>query len=388
LTALIALVPNTCLADVKQAAGACDGATSDQASASDKHAQEMAVLEETVRVLGAQWQGAVVKVLLARGDADGLALALMIDTTTNGWDLSHIEGEVPQQTIDAVVAREAELVQRAVDRAGEMSTPLLRALTARLWAQIEPAQFAALASNLRERDPGDADVWLLSLQQLKDDAEGADDVTRQLREAASSVVGSRPWIYETARRIEAAFALVTAPAGFNEAAHTLIMDDKTYQEPRNAEQRSRFLQAMGYALALPIPGYGQFVDVCEADADQAALRKPACLSLARTMATRGGSLIDRAIGLNVWHRLAEGGPEAAQVVDLKRTHYWQREHVELLMADDASTSEAIDRIAERVLRPGSSEYGALLDAMREAGIPTEPPPQWLPQNPDVLRARR
>ncbi len=349
-----------------------------------------AALHQVVQAAQQQWTHGTVEALLQSGSADDIAMAAHLNRLTDNIALVRCteNGNCDQRSgLGPSADATDDLVDAALVNAEQLSVDLLRSLLGDNLRKLDAERQDQLVELLIERAPDDVHSWLLKLHLMIERNAAADELTRVLNQAAASVRGASEWFLVHARRVDAAYARVPAPPGMLAAARAFNASKAASEVAENPDDIRR-VHAFGVSMAVATPGFGSLPALCRFDERLDPARRSACTTITRTLAVGGQSALDRGFGLAYWHMLVEGMPEEANVIALKRAHYWQTEVGFRALNEPYDLDTELSYMAT-AMDPGSgNEISQLLDALREAGIPTEPPPEWLPQNPDVLLARR
>ncbi len=347
-----------------------------------------AKLRQVMKETQAQWTAETVQALLQLGTLDEIAMAAHINRLTDDAALARCaEDDSCDQHAGSPGLKEPThgLAIEALAQADRLSVDLLRTLLSQHLRYLDAERQDQLVALLIERTPGDVYSWLLKLHVMIERKASADELTRVLNQAAATAREANEWFLVYARRVDAAYALVPPPPAMLAAARELNASKTTAEVPLNADDIRRVF-AFGVAMAVATPGFNSLA-LCRMDESFDPARRPACTSLAKTLATDSQSLLDRGIGLAYWHRLVEGTPQEATVIALKRQHYWQSEFHLRRFTEPYDLQADLSYGAKALEQGDSNELELLESALREAGVSAEPPPQWLPRNPDVLLAR-
>ena len=149
-------------------------------------------------------------------------------------------------------------------------------------------------------------------------------------------------------------------------------------DPANAAGAVGMQTVMVYGIASsqPQPGLQITAKLCENAGDDASI-KADCLKLGKTLEW-GSSPLSRSLGLHLREVLSD---DPAQQEDAKRARLsliWQVQSFSTLLArapDDKALAQHLLALA----RNGGTEMSLLLAALRDNGIPTDPPADWQPR---------
>jgi hypothetical protein len=341
-----------------------------------------------MRVLERDWQAEVIDALLHRGDAEGRAAAAMLAEVLDRPDLptSAAQFEPGPQTSGAARDRSVALRTQALLEADALSYPMLRMLVLQWQTRADAPEREMLGNALTARSPGDHTGWLIRLDALRAQDATEQDIDALLAQAATAVTGTEPWFHDSVRRLDAAFAEAPAPAELQ----ALVWDSLGGPASDTADlppDVPGLLASIGIAMALATPGFVELGRTCGevATAPDHAPRRRACLQLARALGTESPVMIDRMIGLGIWHRLARGRAEESVVIAAKRQYHWL--HQQYIASQDGRCASDWARLAAHIRNGNGDELDALRAALDEAGVSDRPPTGWLPSNPAVLDAR-
>ena len=131
----------------------------------------------------------------------------------------------------------------------------------------------------------------------------------------------------------------------------------------------------GLASTQPQPGLRLVATLCDNAGGDDSI-KADCLSLAKLLEW-GSSPLAHSLGLHLREVLA-GEPDQQQAKDARRTLIWQVQSFNQLLAragDDPTLAQKLLSLA----RNGGTEMSLQLAALRDAGIPVDPPADWQPR---------
>jgi len=337
------------------------------------------------------WHADVVRVLVERARPDDLALAALLsslDMLFVGEACSVNTDAASSDTLGCSPASKRVLLDAALEDAEAVSLTLLRPLLSKHLRELDPADQDRHVDLVIGRAPTDVSGWLLKLELLQQRKASPDQIDATLAAAAREVSGSSEWFHSFAQVLDGALARVPMPELMVEQADSMHQPGSGWQAPPTSEPELRMQYALGLVFALMPNNYQSIFQACPPSLSVQDLRRSDCIALARAFATGSTTIIERQLGLSIWHRLVEGTASESEVLRRKRQHYWQVEQSMERQRVALECGDGTEQLTQAIREPGSSELSALEAAMQGARIPTEPPPQWLPQNPDVLRARR
>ncbi|UHQ23537.1 hypothetical protein LVB77_02140 [Lysobacter sp. 5GHs7-4] len=273
--------------------------------------------------------------------------------------------------LDGVGDDEVALAARESARADALRLPSEDPLL--LWAQVseceeeENCRRAEALAALQALEPDNAAVWLAGLRYSADgDAERLAANDALLRRAAQ------------ARHYRTAFgdfgqAALTAwsrvpmapPSECAMRVYAARNEIDSWEPQLYAGAR-----AMDLAVVTSLPSYGPLMELCRSPPRE---RRDVCLSVFGLMA-RSPDLIDRVMGQHGGTPLAADGPDALAWRERVRELSWLSAQFPGMRGRPLPPDWF-----ERVFRLG--EMPALEAWLTEQGLPTRPPPNWLPDNP-------
>lgn len=291
-----------------------------------------------------------------------------------------LEGGTPREALVAVwfgqtaARRGARVAQARVERAWSRAVaespddPLVH------WLAVTACPFGsgrcdapASLRRLVELEPDNGAVWHVVLNQAR-----ADHDPVLARDALARL--ARAERYDThltgfMRVLDDALATIPVPDALRRFGDAPV-DDAT----------ARGIAVFGVLLALPQPDAGPLIGYCAPDVDAGyEARRADCVAAGERIATRSDQALHRWIGTRVWLRAARGTPHEARARQAALDHEWQRERFAGIGGADPDV-EAARRELERRRRHGS-ELAAMAEALAEAGVPLQAPPDFVPQNP-------
>jgi len=357
----------------------------------DKEVERMAI----ERAFATQWSQATVDALRARGDAESLALALLLAATAETVGLADSACTDDEALVEDLATRlefERALVLETLET---LPADLRTLLVLQLGAGADAEERLALGARLVTSAPEDAAGWLVQLAAMRQLTAPPEEVDALIAAMAASVRGTSPLSHGYARRVMTALESVPPPATEAPASWADILGPQAVareggiplHEPMALEDY-RTMLAIGQAFALPLNPYQPLVEPCDEAIGTASPRARHCEHIGRQLAATGAIIFDSSLGLAIWHRQVEGTPAEAQAVRAKREHHWIRENGSALQAELHYSPEGLRELAALIRASEGDELELFRDLMRKRGIPLTPPSAWMPVNPYALQARR
>lgn len=221
----------------------------------------------------------------------------------------------------------------------------------------------ALTALLAEA-PDNAAVWLLKLGQ---------DAQADQRDAARA---------DLAQAAAAKFYddyVGTSLQALASTVSTLPPPDGTLDPHATAGPAAvRMMLVFGLAGTQPQPGLQAAAGLCESAADDEALQRD-CRALGKTLEW-GSSPLARSLGLHLREVLAEDPAQQEDARRARRTLVWQVQRFTQLQAQ-AQTDKSLAQHLLALARNGGTEMSLLLAALRDAGVPLDPPADWTAHPP-------
>ncbi len=224
-------------------------------------------------------------------------------------------------------------------------------------------------ARLEKLDPENAAVHLLALNYAQLGNDQADMDATFLR-----AVNSR---YYNSYYHEYAKATYLSMAGWQPEKNDAEREDDAKNwglDKPPSDEDYRKIQALGMALAFPLPGFQSFTNYC--DGSKKGLdRKEACIKLFE-MIRNDNTAISKAVALSMLSKLTVGHPKGPQFREELRQHYWMRENQNKLnkMRPEYDSSYIQQW-------PHLTEWESLIVDMRKAEIPLTAPESWMPFDP-------
>ncbi|PWK92608.1 hypothetical protein [Fulvimonas soli] len=218
---------------------------------------------------------------------------------------------------------------------------------------------AALAALVQEA-PDNAAVWLLKLgldlRDMKKDEARAD----LARAAAAKLYDDY-----TGASLQALASNVT-----------LLPPPPAALGPQGGPAGTQAVLVFGLAGTQPQPGLQAAAKLCEEGAGDAGV-KADCLKLGKLLEW-GSSPLARSLGLHLRETLDDDPARQEDAKRARRDLVWQVQNFAGLSAR-APAEPALAQHLLALARSGGTEMSLVLAALRDRGIPTEPPADWEPQ---------
>jgi hypothetical protein len=132
---------------------------------------------------------------------------------------------------------------------------------------------------------------------------------------------------------------------------------------------------------VPWPDYKQLMVACSAQAaqsDEVGIKRECAALGSHLFGERGNNLVTNSIGSTLLRRFARNTPQAESAIKFRRQYVWISEQL-----PEARSSEAKERLNEEEILLG--EWEAYQRSAERSGVPREPPSDWIPKRPDLLR---
>lgn len=238
-------------------------------------------------------------------------------------------------------------------------------------AKESQARVASAMANLKRIEPDNAAVWMLDMSEAtrRDDNAAVDESLARMAES---------------KRFDDHFI---------DTVHAWIdaydSHPPTTQLPAlpGQPQDARFESAFARAAATALPAYQTIVTTCKPTSSREpdAYRQTRCETTGRLMLDRGTTLIARSIGFAVLRNLGDGVlTDEDNAAD--RNLDWYRANV--LKGTGYEDGDAFAmRAHEADWRDADDEIEVMKNALRRAGLPTEPPADWNDTRSQVAAAR-
>lgn len=239
-------------------------------------------------------------------------------------------------------------------------------------AGCEPA---AAAARLQRLEPDNAAVWIYALDGAVSDADEA-SIDRLLSRAAAASHYRIPF-GEIGLLLTRTLLEVDSPAMTPQVAHAMGSDLDLGRAARAEDLAG--VQAMAIAAAVALPAHQPLQRLCigaDGKPGQAG-RLPTCIAIYALMA-QDGLLTTQSIALTNLVRLTADSAAGPQWRErLRHMHWIQSQGIEAMGVG------LPEGYLQSVWRLG--ELPAIEGLLRAAGVPTAPPPDWLPDD-ERLRA--
>lgn len=223
---------------------------------------------------------------------------------------------------------------------------------------------------LQRMEPDNAAVWIKALDRTVEDGDAA-AVDRMLSQAANATRYEIP-LGEIGLLLFETFQAVDGPPMPPRVASALGLDTGLGRPVTTVDNAE--IQAMSLAIAIALPAYHPLQQVCTGEEDKPALahRVPTCIAIYTQMA-QDPSLISQSIALTSLVRLTADAAAGTDWRERLREMNWvMSEGTKILSA------AAPEGYLQSLWRDG--EMVALESVLSAAGIPTKPPPGWLPDH--------
>jgi hypothetical protein len=238
------------------------------------------------------------------------------------------------------------------------------------WARLSDCDEKASAcpnsnalATLVQQAPENAAVWLLK---LGIDANGLkkQDARQDLAQAAAAK------IYDDYNGM-AMKALASTVGVLPPPADTL--------DPHSAAGANgvQTIIVFGNAAALPQPNLRATAELCENAGDDASI-KADCLKLGQILEW-GSSPLARSLGLHLREVMSTDAAQQEEAKRARRTLVWQVQNFAEL-AERAQNEKPLAQHLLALARTGGTQMSLMLAALRDDGIPIEPPSDWQPQS--------
>lgn len=214
---------------------------------------------------------------------------------------------------------------------------------------------------LQTQAPDNAAVWLLKLgvdtRNMKPDA-AREDLARA---AASKLYDD--YAGTSLQALATSVGILPPPADTLDPAHAA------------GAIGMQTVMAYGIATTQPQPGLQITAKLCESAISDASI-KADCLKLGKLLEW-GSSPLARSLGLHLREVLADDPAQQQDAKQARTALVFQVESFSALLSrarDDASVAQQLLALA----RNGGTEMSVVLAALRNANMPTDPPPGWTP----------
>lgn len=293
--------------------------------------------------------------------ARALALAARLRTMALEAEAYSAGREAPFEIVDAKIARWLEQAERA----GANDTVVI-ALTLPLLRAIDPQRHADAVRRWRDAEPDNLAPLLHA--GLSGEA---------LLEAARGTVRSQDHFFEIVR--------LTAQVVERPRSGPVARVLQRVARPAGEGGRATYAATLGTRIASAnLPQYAELTRPCRG---AEGMRRLQCRHIGEVLSTRGGTLMERLVGVSLLRDTAEDDAQRAQAAALRRRYDW-------LIARNAELSgRDLEDHAARLLAqvgkaPPSSEVEMLERLLLDLGIPSEPPAGWRADNDPALRPER
>ena len=298
--------------------------------------------------------------LAEENGARALALAARLRTQALEAEAYNAGREVPFEIVDAKIARWLEQAERS-----GADDPVAIALTLPLLRSIDAQRHADAVQRWRDAEPDNLAPLLhagLSADALLEAARGtyrSDDHFTQILRLTAQVV-ERPRSGPVGRVLQ---RVVDAGEG----------------------GRSTYAATLGTGIAAAnLPQYADLTRACRAPE---GLRRLQCRHVGEAMSLRGGTLLERIVGIRLLQETAEDDAQRGQAAALRRRYDWLTARNAELSRRDLE-DHASRMLAQLRTTPVPGEVEMLEHLLLDLGIPTEPPAGWRAEDEPALRRGR
>lgn len=140
--------------------------------------------------------------------------------------------------------------------------------------------------------------------------------------------------------------------------------------------------AIAEAASFPIADWSRLTDLCKpAKQVMSPLMREDCRTVGEMMARSKATLVTRHIGANIVRRIAKGTPLEQEMVEMRRRYVFVTEGQDRLTREQHN-AYPLDAFIADITREGELE--AVTNELKHYGIPTQPPADWQPKDPDTL----
>ncbi len=340
-----------------------------------------------------QWRMDTVQVLSARNDADALYAAAILEASAIGLDPQTGEAAAPSPTAAlGLLDRAAALDPDAAD----IATAALR-----LCADIETCDLTQRRMALLAVAPHNAFAWVPALRQSREH-EDSQRVTSILQHMAAAERFDSWWIASATRLQRGLAQAPLRPLDLSQGAPWVRAADDAMRQRfgKLASDTHAWILAMTFGM----PSYSALAAACKTDNPAFAVRQIDCRRIGLLLEQQGTSVIANRIGLVLHRRAALDATDLEAALAAERRIDWQFEAfrdqimvvpdfgpdvTSLTPAQKQQLFDWLDTMATslRFRRQQGSELGAIRVMLRQAGIPLEPPADWIDQQQQRRRQR-
>jgi hypothetical protein len=277
----------------------------------------------------------------------------------------------PMQTSQAALeARIAMLKQRSLD-AGSDDPRVLREQLSEAFPSshplaITPEAMAELRATLIRVDADNIETWL-ALLPTQPSADDQPKVDAYLAHAATAVKFDSGFA-TSMRTVTAAYAAVPAPDGMATADLPASL-----RESGVSANSLPVIAGFAYAVAFAGGEYSTLARWCHPDNKH--LSRDVCAQVAEKLSTSGDTLIARMFGFRIAETLAANPAHLQSILDKRRTFDWRYEQSTALTTAQEQQGHVV--ADPRWQEPGATEISVMEAALEAAGIPMEPPVDFI-----------
>ena len=308
-----------------------------------------------IGVMGASYRQQVVVALESGQDPGRYALAARL-----AWFDERLQPEAPKfsRLLDLAIA----------DQPDDVGVWTMAATFCTGAAGSERCRHPEAVDHLLRLDPDNAYHWLLQAQ--TDDSERA---MAALHEAAQ-----RPLFDDHFRTTFAGYRDAIFKSGA--PVPELIKGPAQVVAPT---ERPEFLVVIAESSPFPITRWEPLMQRCDPThpASTAQLRTD-CLAIGMLMRSSKATLVTRHIGGIIVRRLSKGQPLEQQMIRLARRWFYVRDTTFGKLTPEQKMGYSAEKYVADVAEQGELEAWSI--RLEFYGIPSEPPEDWQPEDPEVL----
>lgn len=299
--------------------------------------------------------------LAAEDGARSLALAARLRTMALEAEAYNAGREPPFEVVDAKITRWLDNAERL-----GADDPVAIVLTLPLLRAADPQRHADAVRRWRDAEPDNLAPLLHA--GLSGDA---------LLQAARGTARSQDYFFEVVR--------LTAQVVERPRSGPVARILQRVVESEGPGRRSAYAATLGTGIAAAnIPQYAELTRPCRS---AEGMRRLQCRHVGEVMNVRGGTLIERLVGVALLRDTAENDTQRAEAAALRRRYDWLVARNAELTARDLE-DHATRLLAELRDTPVPSEVEALERLLLGAGVASEPPASWRAQDDPALRPER
>ena len=361
------------------------------AQAENETRQCPAEFDEISRLASEQWLEQVREDLRLRTDADSRTVLVVLERLAIIRKTARqVEESVASKATEAAVEHQIDPALKAFRRLwrqrGSAPWSLLVPLYWTHRTQLDADSEARWRNYLIERGGPGFRAQAIRLAHLHEAGATEAELDAALEAVARQGEPDPEYAFEATRHIARAMLRVGVPHSVRAAALGCFEGEPPGSKPVS-EQAAAVAGAFGFQMAFVERSI--LYPHCSREAEpMSRARRDACRVIARKIAQQGSNIHERSLGSAFWFRLADDPAELQRALRDRRQLLWQREiHFAALLSHNSPESEraALERWAEHVMRPGSSEIDFMQDTLQAQGEALTPPEAWMPINPALLQ---